>query len=157
MNNIDQTYVVEAIVDHGIDENGVLRYKVKWMYEDEDSPVKFTWERLPNLTSCERLLNQYHQSEQYLHREQEIVAGTNSPIIVRRRDILSEEERDGHENEKNEDNDEDQNEDEEEEEDRNNADNENMNEEGEEARNEISTFAFHDHENDIGGESSDDS
>lgn len=46
-------YVVEAVLDEKIDENGIKRYLVKWQgYSEEEN----TWEREANLTNNEALI-----------------------------------------------------------------------------------------------------
>ncbi|KAK7408921.1 hypothetical protein QQX98_008925 [Neonectria punicea] len=56
----DDVFVVEAIKDHTIDEDGTLKFQVKW--EGYDSKGDLTWEPEQNLVdTAEDILNAYYE------------------------------------------------------------------------------------------------
>jgi len=53
----EDEYVVEAIMSHVIDEDGVLRFEVKW--EGFDKKADRTWEPIENLETAPKILEAY--------------------------------------------------------------------------------------------------
>ncbi|KAF7854596.1 hypothetical protein EAF04_010405 [Stromatinia cepivora] len=56
----EDEFVVEKILKHAIDEEGVLRFQVKW--EGYDKKSELTWEPERNLETAQDILNAYLES-----------------------------------------------------------------------------------------------